>query len=116
MNSSSLDQVKLDQLEDDLGSRDALLRIGQLYLGRLDGELEEIQASLQEGDGEAIAQQAHRLKSSTAMLGATTLAELLGELEAAGSAGDVAGARELASRLGTEAESARTALVAALGD
>ena len=85
----SLDQEALDRLGRDMGGEEAVARIITMYVGKLPGESESLHAHAESGDLEALRENAHRLKSSTAMLGATRLAGLLAEIEASAKAGDL---------------------------
>jgi len=84
----SLDQEVLDRLGRDMGGSEAVSRIITMYLGKLPAEvagLHDLQAS---GDLPGLGESAHRMKSSTAMLGATLLAGILAEIEATARAGE----------------------------
>ena len=65
------------------------------------------------GDGAALAAGAHSLAGSAGNIGASRLAALLGEIEAVGKGGDLAGAGELVSRLAAEYALARDAMLIA---
>ena len=84
----SLDQDVLDRLGRDMGGEAAVTRILSMYVGKLPGEISGLNAHADSGDLGALTENAHRMKSSTAMLGATRLAGLLAELEASAKAGD----------------------------
>ncbi len=99
----SLDQEVLDRLGRDMGGDSGVSRILKMYAGKLPGELSGLSAALASGDLTALGENAHRLKSSTAMLGATRLAGLLAELEAAGKAGDREAAAEWLAQIEAEA-------------
>lgn len=83
-----LDQDVLDRLGRDMGGDAAVSRILSMYVGKLPGEISGLRSLMESGDLGALTENAHRMKSSTAMLGATRLAGLLAELEAAAKAGD----------------------------
>jgi len=84
----SLDQGVLDRLGKDMGGETAVARIVSMYLGKLPAEAESLNVSAGKGDMDALRENAHRLKSSTAMLGATRLAGLLAEIETSAKDGD----------------------------
>ena len=88
----SLDQEVLDRLGRDMGGDAAVSRILTMYAAKLPGELETLRDRATQGDLPDLGENAHRMKSSTAMLGATRLAGLLAELEQAAKAGDAAAA------------------------
>lgn len=84
----SLDRRVLDELGENMGGEGAVARIVAMYLGKLPAEATGLHESVDAGDLGKLAEDAHRLKSSTAMLGATRLAEILAGIEAAGKAKD----------------------------
>ena len=84
----SLDQEVLDRLGRDMGGPDAVGRIITMYLGKLPKETALLHELAAAADLQGLGENAHRMKSSTAMLGATRLAGLLAELEASAKAGD----------------------------
>lgn len=86
-----------------MGGDEGVSRILKMYVGKLPGELSGLSEALASGDLEALGENAHRLKSSTAMLGATRLAGLLAELEAAGKAADQGEARKWLAEVEAEA-------------
>jgi signal transduction histidine kinase/CheY-like chemotaxis protein/HPt (histidine-containing phosphotransfer) domain-containing protein len=64
--------------------------------------LEELGASIRDGDAERMARAAYALKSSSANLGAGVLASLSLQLERLGRAGELSGAKDLFARLTDE--------------
>jgi len=60
--------------------------------------IEVIRKAIAEGDAEALFQAAHALKSSSGMVGALPLAEMIKELEALGQSGDLSLASDLFAR------------------
>ncbi len=84
----ALDQDVLDRLCSDMGGDAAVLSIISMYLGKLPSESSGLHQSAESGDLKALAENAHRLKSSTAMLGAIRLAGILAEVEQASKAED----------------------------
>jgi HPt (histidine-containing phosphotransfer) domain-containing protein len=109
-----VDGATLARLEDDLGSRDALQALIRVYLDQLAQTVATIESDAHAGACADVAGSAHRLKSSTALLGATELARLSSALEEAGKAGDAFACRELASRLGPERDHVEASLTAEL--
>lgn len=84
----SLDQEVLDRIGRDMGGPDAVTRIIRMYLGKLPKESAGLHDLAASGDLDGLGENAHRMKSSTAMLGATRLAGILAEIEAAAKAGN----------------------------
>ncbi len=72
--------------------------------------LQVIEAAVAQGDASALQHEAHSLKSSSAALGATTLADVCQELEIMGSTGAIKGALEKALQLEAEYERFKSAL------
>jgi len=77
----ALDQIRALQQP---GAPDLLGRIIGLYLENSRTLTEQIRAALAAGDATGLLQAAHALKSSSANVGATALADLAGQLEALG--------------------------------
>ncbi len=98
----SVDQSVLDQLGENMGGEGAVARIVSMYLGKLPAEADGLHRSAESSDMESLGEDAHRLKSSTAMLGAMGLAAILAELEAAGKAGDAGAVAGLLDRFDDE--------------
>jgi CheY-like chemotaxis protein/HPt (histidine-containing phosphotransfer) domain-containing protein len=91
----AIDRAALAALQEDLGGAAALARIVQLFLEQLDPQSEEIARAAASGDYEQLGRIAHRMKSSSATLGATTLAAVLGKIEAAASDRDIGACEQL---------------------
>ena len=89
MGMDGLDQEVLDGLHRTLGNDDAFARIISMYLRKLPAEISELHRLAGSGDLEQLVEQAHRLKSSTAMVGATRLAGLLAKVEGSAREGDL---------------------------
>jgi hypothetical protein len=111
---TAIDRPALDSLREDLGGADSLLRIVRLFLEQLDPQAEQIEREARAGELETLARNAHRMKSSAATLGATRLAELLRQLEAAAIEGDAAACDQLATSFGAAVVAAREAFQALL--
>ena len=104
-----IDRAALAALQEDLGGAAALARIVQLFLEQLDPQTEQIRDAAAAGELETVARTAHRMKSSSVTLGATTLAEVLERLETAASAADATASEELIEALGDAVANARSA-------
>jgi signal transduction histidine kinase/CheY-like chemotaxis protein len=89
---AALDQGVLRELEADLGGAEALRQVLAAYLDGTPRFLATLRDAAARDDAPRMAQAAHALKSSSAMLGATALAARCEELERDGRAGRVADA------------------------
>jgi HPt (histidine-containing phosphotransfer) domain-containing protein len=112
-----LDETVLDpgRLEEIRGLRaeggDSLLAcVIETYFDSAPGLVEAVANAVEKGDASAIADAAHPLKSSSALLGALRLSELCQELEALGSAGSTDGASDLLGELHLEFSRVQRAL------
>jgi HPt (histidine-containing phosphotransfer) domain-containing protein len=76
----------------------------RLYLGDAPAAVAKLRGSLQNNDASAVTAQAHRLKSSSAALGAVSAAALCHELEKAARSGSVADAGSLLSLIADEVD------------
>ncbi len=107
-----LDRQILDSLRDMAGPKAAAmlsLIIGN-YLEDAPERLQEIREAVAQGDPEGLRQAAHSMRSSSANLGALTLANLLKELENLGRAGTTANAQTLLTQVEKEYEKVVQAL------
>jgi CheY-like chemotaxis protein/HPt (histidine-containing phosphotransfer) domain-containing protein len=107
-----LDRQILDSLRDMAGPKAAAmlsLIIGN-YLEDAPERLQEIREAVAQGDPEGLRQGAHSMRSSSANLGALTLANLLKELENLGRAGTTANAQTLLTQVEKEYEKVIKAL------
>jgi PAS domain S-box-containing protein len=111
-----VDRASLASLQEDLGGPDALLRIVRLFLEQLDPQAEQIEHAAHTGDHEALARNAHRMKSSAATLGATAMADVLAALEDAANDGDAAACDQLATTFSATVTATRGAFEAVLDD
>ncbi len=108
----TLDPAALaDLLETVGGDREFLAELIETYLGDSPGLFGELRAGLAEGDAAAVRRAAHTLKSTSATFGATRLAGICRDIEAAAAADDLA---ELDPRR-EAAETEFEAVAAALG-
>jgi CheY-like chemotaxis protein len=92
------------------GRAGMLRKVISLYLETSPTRLRELREALARGDGDALRRAAHSLKSSSANLGATQLADLSRELEGLARSGSVVGAEPLLA----QAEQEYLRVVAAL--
>ena len=104
-----IDRGALAALQEDVGGAASLARIIRLFLDQLDPQAEQIRQAASAGEHETVARTAHRMKSSSATLGATTLAEVLELIESAANDGDAAQTDGLAASLQPAVENARSA-------
>ncbi|MGI9591636.1 MAG: response regulator, partial [Myxococcota bacterium] len=109
-----LDPAALDQLGAIPGAAESGLvaRVISLYLDTSYPIGAVIQAAADRGDAGELSSAAHRLKSSSAEVGASRLSELCKKLEVMGRTNALEGASELASDLQRELECVREALEA----
>jgi PAS domain S-box-containing protein len=103
-----VDREALATLQDDLGGPEALLRIVRLFLEQLDPQASQIEAAAKGGEHETLARNAHRMRSSAATLGATSLADTLTALETAAHEGDAAACDQLAQTFAADVVVTRT--------
>ena len=107
-----IDMRAIEQLQKDYGDTD-----GSWIAQMIDAfvqEARELQGVIRGATAEslpALRQAAHRLKSAAATVGATQLAAVCRELEAAAAAGDIARIEQLKSGLASTVVRARGALV-----
>ncbi|WP_420124659.1 Hpt domain-containing protein [Nakamurella sp.] len=79
----TLDRARLDAFVDDVGDLTFAAETVQTYLSTLDRRVAALTAALGSGDHHHVVVEAHTLKSTSALLGATALADLCGDLERA---------------------------------
>ena len=106
-----LDRGSLDRIKS-LGAngRRLLPAVISLYLNDSPVLIERLGESLNAGDAEGMAQAAHALKSSSANLGATSLAEMCRQVEDIARGNSVQGSDSLISRIRLEYDKAKEAL------
>ena len=95
----ALDQIRSLQRE---GMPDLVEKVINLYLQDTPHLIQAIQEAVAQGDPLALKKAAHTLKSSSANLGAVTLAELCKTLEMMGHANTVENAEDIAAKMGVE--------------
>lgn len=108
--SASIDQATIDKLATDMGGPEAVGRITSMYAGKLPAEVALLTEAVADGDLGKVRENAHRLKSSTAMLGAVRLAGLFASLEQAGKRDDLEESSRLLVEVAAEAELVREEL------
>jgi HPt (histidine-containing phosphotransfer) domain-containing protein len=106
----TLDQSVLDGLEKDMGGEVAAAGIVAMFLERLPAELDGLRDLQVTGDLDQLGKAGHRMKSSSAMLGATGLSALMARLEMAGKEGDAAAVGALLPEIDTEAAAVSEAM------
>ena len=87
---SALEAIRALQRE---GAPDLLAQVVRLYFESTPPLMERLRAGLAAGDVEMVRNAAHSLKSSSANLGATGLADLCGQLELAAHTGELGAQR-----------------------
>ncbi len=113
-----LDPKVLDGLRGPAGRAkpDLYKRLVALYLAETAPALTQLHKAVDGGEAAEAARLAHMLKSSSAMLGASRMAELLRGIEGAGREGDLAEVRRYAQQLDAEFERVRAAMAETLGE
>jgi HPt (histidine-containing phosphotransfer) domain-containing protein len=74
-----VDTATMDRLAEELGDREIVEQLVDVFLAELDGRIETITTS--SGDDEVSGRAAHTLKSSARLLGATSLADACQAIE-----------------------------------
>ena len=92
------------------GKPNVLSKIINLYLENSPGLIETVRKSVEQGDGAALCEAAHSLKSSSANLGAVSMAAVCKKLEDMGRDGRTDAAKALIGRIESEYKSVSTAL------
>jgi CheY-like chemotaxis protein/HPt (histidine-containing phosphotransfer) domain-containing protein len=102
-----IDRGALAALQEDVGGAASLARIIRLFLEQLDPQADAIREAASAGEHDMVARTAHRMKSSSATLGATRLAEVLEQIETAATEADAAACDQHSAALVGTLESAR---------
>jgi two-component system, sensor histidine kinase and response regulator len=107
-----IDQKVLDTIRalQKKGGKDILSQVIELYLNGIPTQLRELHDAVNSGDASAIQRLAHSLKSSSANLGAMTLASFFIELEGIGRMNAIDDAAALLSKIKTESLAVEIAL------
>jgi len=113
---AALDKGALDMIRDieSSGCAELLIDLVGSYREASQELIEELEASIREGDAGRMGRAARTLKSSSASLGAGALAALSLDLEQLGRAGDLSRAKDLFARLSDEYPRVLRALAAEL--
>lgn len=83
----ALDPTVLDALREDLGGDESLVDVVSIYLGELEHRMDSLAGAVIRKDCAAVHLGAHTLATTSALLGAATLADLCRQLEAKAEAG-----------------------------
>ena len=97
------------------GKPNVLGKIINIYLQNSPGLIKTVRESVEQGDGVALSEAAHALKSSSANLGAVRMASVCKKLEDMGREGRIDMAKNLIDRIESEYKSAGSALADELG-
>lgn len=100
----------LKELGGDDGDAEFLTGIIQQFIEDASSRVGALRSAVGAGEAVTLVKTAHSLKSSSAYVGALTMAELCKELQELGRSGKVEGAVELVEQLGTEFDRVREAL------
>ncbi|MBF0357217.1 MAG: Hpt domain-containing protein [Magnetococcales bacterium] len=106
--SSAINHKTWETLREDLGGNIDMLT--QKFLQKLDGRTESILAAISVNDSEALRNEAHALKGTSATIGAELLSQLCRQLEECGKKNDFAPTEELKTLLLAEAKLVRDCL------
>ena len=112
MGESVIDRGAIEALVEDIGVED-VIELLDVYLDDAPRQLRSLQAALEACDVQGVAAAAHRMKSTSAMVGATRLAEISQEVEDRARAGDVSGMEGRANEIADLIADAREQLGAA---
>jgi PAS domain S-box-containing protein len=86
------------------GGNGSVVALIDTFLGHVPGQIAAIGTALEREETDEVTRGAHTLKSNAATFGASSLADLCRELEAAGKAGTLEGGSRLLSRIEVELE------------
>lgn len=112
MGESVIDGAAIETLVEDIGVED-VIELLDVYLDDAPQQLRTLLAALEACDVQGVASAAHRMKSTSAIVGATRLAEISRELEERARAGDLSGMEGRASEIAELMADAREQLGAA---
>ncbi len=112
MGESVIDRGAVEALVEDIGVED-VIELLDVYLDDAPQQLRSLHAALEARDVQGVASAAHRMKSTSAMMGATRLAEISQEVEERARAGDLSGTEGRASEIADLMADAREQLSAA---
>ena len=92
MNAAVLNETTLDELRSSVGDdRGFVVDLIEAYLSDGEKHVADVEAAMAAGDAAALVRPAHTLKSSSATVGAESLAATARELELAGRSGTLGG-------------------------
>ena len=97
MEPSLLDETTIGELEN--LDHAMLSRLSALYFTQAEGQMAELDGAIDSREFSTVGEVAHKLKGSSRTLGATRVAEILADIEAAARGGDAGEAQELVVRL-----------------
>ena len=100
----------LDWIRCDEGGSSVLVEITEIFLQETPGRLANLRQAIEKADAKTIEMIAHRLKGSSATLGAKQMAKLCGELEKQGRTGSLLNAVTFMAQLESEFEHVHKAL------
>ncbi len=112
MGESVIDRGAIEALVEEIGVED-VIELLDVYLDDAPQQLRTLQAALEAGDVQGVASAAHRMKSTSAIVGATRLAEVSQEAEERARAGDLSGMEGRVSEIADLMADAREQLGAA---
>lgn len=104
----TLDTTVLDELR--VLDGDDLRDIVELYFTDVSDQIERMRSSLEDGDCDAVAAAAHRIKGASLSMGAARVAAFAAETEAAARDGNLSPCAEFVAGLEGELEPTREAL------
>lgn len=111
MGESVIDRGAIEALVEDIGVED-MIELLDVYLDDAPHQFGSLHAAFEAGDVQGVASAAHRIKSTSAMMGATRLAEISQEVAERARAGDLSGMEGRASEIADLMADAREQLVA----
>ncbi len=106
----ALDSSKLDELQEALGSPQAVAAFAQVFVDGLPRALQAITEARTANDHQTACREAHSLKSSGAYVGAMRLSDIATRVDAAFRTGDINGGWTLLAELETEITRSQQAL------
>jgi HPt (histidine-containing phosphotransfer) domain-containing protein len=109
-----LDRAAVENLRE-LGGPEMLSEVAEIFLSHSESSIRELKKAIEADDAPEVERTAHKLKGSSANLGATRITKLCEELENAGGSDDLSRAPELLEQLESEFERTRPAIEKELG-
>lgn len=96
LNPKQLDQIRSLNAS---GGKELVQKILHAFLESADENINQLKEAILKGDTESLQRSAHMLKSSSANIGAESLAEIFKQLEAAGQSGELNAAKILQNKM-----------------